>query len=158
MADSTAPQEAAPAPKRSKLPLILGLILALSGGGGGFYATYSGMILGHDANAPAQPSALPDIAFVPLDPLVVSLGAGGRSRHLRFVAQLEVETAYRADVDKLKPRVLDLLNGYLRAVEPHEFDDPAALIRLRAQMLRRIQIVTGEGRVRDLLVTEFVLN
>ncbi|MDP2085024.1 MAG: flagellar basal body-associated FliL family protein [Gemmobacter sp.] len=158
MADSTAPQEAAPALKRSKLPLILGLILALSGGGGGFYATYSGMILGHDDNAPAQPSALPDIAFVPLDPLVVSLGAGGRSRHLRFVAQLEVETAYRADVDKLKPRVLDLLNGYLRAVEPQEFDDPAALIRLRAQMLRRIQIVTGEGRVRDLLVTEFVLN
>jgi flagellar FliL protein len=29
---------------------------------------------------------------------------------------------------------------------------------MRAQLLRRIQIVTGEGRVRDLLVTEFVLN
>ena len=36
--------------------------------------------------------------------------------------------------------------------------DPAALPRLRAQMLRRIQVVLGEGKVRDLLVTEFVLN
>jgi flagellar protein FliL len=56
------------------------------------------------------------------------------------------------------PRIVDVLNGYLRAVEVREFEDPAALVRLRAQMLRRVQIVTGEGRVRDLLVTEFVLN
>ena len=39
-----------------------------------------------------------------------------------------------------------------------DIEDPAALARLRAQMLRRIQVVTGEGQVRDLLITEFVLN
>ena len=54
--------------------------------------------------------------------------------------------------------ILDVLNGYLRAVEMRELEDPSALVRLRAQMLRRVQIVTGEGRVRDLLVTEFVIN
>ena len=58
----------------------------------------------------------------------------------------------------LKPRVMDVLNGFLRAVEVQELEDPAALIRLRAQMLRRIQIVVGEGRVNDLLIVEFVLN
>ena len=58
----------------------------------------------------------------------------------------------------LVPRILDVLNGYLRAVEVAELGDANALVRLRSQMLRRIQIVTGEGRVRDLLVTEFVLN
>jgi flagellar protein FliL len=159
MADSTAPQDAAPAPKRSKLPLILGLVLALVGGGAGFYATFSGLILGAGSDhAPAEPKGLPDIAFVALDPLVITLAPGGRTRHLRFAAQLEVATPYKADVEKLRPRVLDLLNGYLRAVDPAEFEDPASLVRLRAQMLRRIQIVTGEGRVRDLLVTEFVLN
>lgn len=51
-----------------------------------------------------------------------------------------------------------MLNGYLRAIAVSEIEDPAGLVRLRAQLLRRIQIVTGEGRVRDLLVTEFVLN
>ena len=51
-----------------------------------------------------------------------------------------------------------MLNSYLRAVSINELEDPSSLIRLRAQMLRRIQIVTGEGQVRDLLVTEFVLN
>ena len=57
------------------------------------------------------------------------------------------------------PRVLDVLNTYLRAVDvkrPRGRRPRCA--RLRAQMLRRIQVVTGEGMVRDLLVTEFVLN
>ena len=56
------------------------------------------------------------------------------------------------------PRVLDTLNTYLRAVDVADLENPAALAKLRAQMLRRVQVVTGEGRVRDLLVTEFVLN
>jgi len=56
------------------------------------------------------------------------------------------------------PRILDVLNSYLRAVAITDLEDPTAMARLRAQMLRRVQIVTGEGRVRDLLVTEFVLN
>ncbi|MCV2879778.1 flagellar basal body-associated FliL family protein [Sedimentimonas flavescens] len=146
--------------KRSKLPLLIGLVLMLGLGGGAFYAVYSGLILGTPQAAEPQgetPEALPEVAFVPLDPMVVSLG-GTAARHLRFNAQLEVPLAYQADVEHLKPRVMDVLNGYLRAVDVAELEDPTALIRLRAQMLRRVQIVVGEGRVRDLLVIEFVLN
>lgn len=146
--------------KKSKLPLIFGIVLALALGGAGFYATFSGLILasGDAATTEAEVAALPDISFVPLDPTVISLGAAADSRHLRFTAQLEVAAAYTADVTLLKPRILDILNSYLRAVDVTDLEDPAALVRLRAQMLRRMQIVTGEGRVRDLLITEFVLN
>ena len=63
-----------------------------------------------------------------------------------------------AAVQAEMPRIVDALNTYLRAVEVRDLEDPAALTRLRAQMLRRVQIVTGAGEVRDLLVTEFVLN
>jgi len=148
-------------PKRSKKPLFIGLVLAFLLGGGGFYATWSGMILGpaasHAADAPAA-TALPDIAFVPIAPLVISIGPLAEKRYLRFSAQLEVTAPQIADVTLLLPRIVDVLNGYLRAIDPAQFDDPAALIRMRAQLLRRIQIVTGDGRVRDLLITEFVLN
>lgn len=153
------PQEE-PQKKRSKLPLILGVGLAVLLGGGGFYATWSGLILAsaeeHAAEADASP--LPDLAFVPINPVVISLGRGSTMSHLRFTAQLEVEKPHIAEVTLLLPRILDVLNGYLRAVELSRLEDPAALISLRAQMLRRIQIVTGDGRVRDLLITEFVLN
>jgi flagellar protein FliL len=159
VADAEQPQNAVPK-KKSMLPLILGLVLFLALGGGGFYAVYSGLILApateHAAAEPA--SDLPDIAFVPLEPVTITLGEVAANIHLRFTAQLEVESARKDEVTLLIPRILDVLNGYLRAVEVSELGDPNALVRLRSQMLRRIQIVTGEGRVRDLLVTEFVLN
>jgi flagellar protein FliL len=160
LAEDAAPQDVAPK-KKSKKPVLIGLLLALILGGGGFYATWSGMILGGagaHASEEVAATALPAIAFVPLDPLVISLGPAGDNRHLRFASQLEVNEANAEEVAKLQPRIIDVLNGYLRAIDVHEFDDPAALVRIRAQLLRRIQIVTGNGRVRDFLVTEFVLN
>ncbi|GGE10357.1 flagellar FliL protein [Gemmobacter megaterium] len=138
--------------------LILSVFLALLAGGGAFYATWSGLIPSPLQQAPPRLAALPDIDFVALDPLVISLANGGQTRHLRFTAQIEVERPYKSEVEHLKPRILDLLNGYLRALTPSELEAPAALVRLRAQMLRRLQIITGEGRVRDLLITEFVIN
>ncbi|OYX41648.1 MAG: flagellar basal body protein FliL [Rhodobacterales bacterium 32-67-9] len=161
MSEPEAVAEEAPK-KKSKLPLILGLVLMLALGGGGFYAVYSGLILGNGdsahAEAAAPVEALPDIAFVPIDPIVVSLGTDPSGRYLHFTAQLEVAKLSQPDVLLILPRIVDVLNSYLRAVEVKELEDPTALVRLRAQMLRRVQMVSGEGRVRDLLVTEFVIN
>ncbi len=149
--------------KKSRKPVLIGLVLALLLGGGGFYAVWSGMILAPPSEEekaaktpPAEP--LPEVAFVPVQPIVINIGRNGQNRHLRFQSQLEVEPAAVEEVTKMLPRVVDVLNGYLRAIEASELERPAALIRLRAQMLRRVQVVTGEGRVRDLLIMEFVLN
>jgi flagellar FliL protein len=164
--------EAEPAPKKGKLGLILGVAGALALGGGGFYAIYAGLLdptalfaggdhgggHGSDGHGGVEAAALADVAFVGMDPIMISLPPGGNARHLRFSGQLEVAPANAATVAALMPRVLDVLNTYLRAVQARDIEDPAALARLRAQMLRRIQVVTGEGQVRDLLITEFVLN
>lgn len=145
--------------------ILLGLLAALVLGAGGFYAAYSGLIggesakeSGHEKAGKGEKGAGPAVAFVPLDPLVVSIGRAGDGRYLRFSAQLEVAAEDLEEVTLLSPRVLDVLNSYLRAVETDDIEDPAAMARLRAQMLRRVQLVTGEGRVRDLLITEFVIG
>ncbi|SEO07698.1 flagellar FliL protein [Salinihabitans flavidus] len=155
----------------SRRSLLTGLILAIVGGGGGFYAVYSGALSGmgmfadgasvgaveESPNAiPTEP--LPDMAFVPIETIIVSLRGDSLSRHLKFRAQLEVPSEYRREVESVLPRIVDVLNGYLGALEPGDIERTAALTRLRAQMLRRIQIVTGQARVRDLLIMEFVLN
>ena len=156
MAEPEASEEEG-AKKRSKKPLILGGVLALLLGAGGFFATYTGLVGGHEAHAKAKEEA-PAIAFVPIQPLVIPLGPQANARHLRFTGDREVAAGGEGEVLHLMPRILDVLNSYLRAVEIGDFNDPPALARLRAQMLRRVQIVTGEGKVRDLLITEFVLN
>ncbi|MBN2629953.1 MAG: flagellar basal body-associated FliL family protein [Rhodobacteraceae bacterium] len=150
-----------PSKKKGKLPLLIGVLGALALGGGGFYATYSGLIAGGDS-APHAPDtahgSLADVAFVAVAPITISLGPQSTARHLRFASQLEVSPAHAEEVRQLLPRISDVLNSYLRAVELTQLHDPSALMRLKAQMLRRIQIVTGQDRVRDLLISEFVLN
>lgn len=162
MTEETPTDSDEPAPKKGKMGLIIGLVLALVAGGGSFFAIYSGMILAPESAEQAaseheETEPLPAISFVPIEPIVVTVGRGG-SRQLKFRAQLEVAPERTDDVALLMPRILDVLNGYLRAVDLVDLENPAALIKLRAQMLRRIQIVTGEGHVRDLLITEFVFT
>jgi flagellar FliL protein len=159
VAEAEEPQDVAP--KKSKKPLIIGGILAILLGAGGFFVAYSGLLFASDpkeVTSTESVSPLPNIAFVPIEPLVISLGSIDAKRHLRFTSQIEVGSDFAADVTLLLPRIIDVMNGYLRAIEPAQLDDPAMLLRIRAQLLRRIQMVTGTGRVRDLLVTEFVLN
>lgn len=151
------------AEKRSKLTVILGVLAIVIGGGGGFFAAYSGLILGHrgSGSTPITETdigALPDVAFVPVDPMVISLSPPANNKHLRFRAQLEVPSQYATDVVTIMPRVVDVLNGYLRALELRDLESAASMTRLRSQMLRRVQIVAGPNRVNDLLIMEFVLN
>ncbi len=162
MADNAA--SAAEAPKQSsKKPLMIGLFLMLVLGGGSFYAMQSGLILGGHGEKASTPEkvldpALPDVAFIPIEPLVVAIGDPGAPRHLRFVGQLEVDKTQLPEVQHVMPRVIDVLNTYLRAVDAKTFEEKDSLIRIRAQMLRRIKLVAGENRVRDLLVSEYVIN
>ena len=162
-ANETAPAEAGEAPrKRGRGGLLMGAVAALMLGAGGFYAAYAGLLpTGAKAtadNKAATDESVADIAFVPIEPVVVPLGPGAADRYLRFNAEIEVNAAAAADVEKLMPRIRDVLNGYLRVVGIDELEGRGALILLRAEMLRRVRMVAGEGRVRDLLITEFVLN
>ena len=163
MADETEPEPTEDVKKGGKKGLIIGLLGAILLGGGGFYATYVGLILGapnaHDSHAAESDiPPLPEIAFIALEPMVVSLGSSANAKFLRFSAQLDVDPASEEAVNMVLPRIVDVLNTYLRAVSEDELGKPAALERLRAQMLRRIQVVTEQGQVKDLLITEFVLG
>jgi len=158
------PTDAPPKKKSSKLPLVIGLVLAILGGAGGFMSVKLGFLGGHaegdvaaDLPAPDAPMLAP-AAFVALDPVIINLSNQSGRLLLRFAAQLEVAPEYQHEVEAIRPRIVDLINGYLRALELRDIEDPAALIRIRAQLLRRIQVVTGRDRVRNLLIIEFVLT
>lgn len=159
MSEEEPVEEEAPK-KKGGMMTIVSLVLGLALGGGAFFAIYSGMILGPPTAAASTPKKSDDeapLTFLPIEPLTISLGPRAETL-LRFTGQLEVDPAYVDDVTKLMPRVLDVMNGYLRAVDVSELEDPASLIRFRAQLLRRVQLVTGPGQVRDLLITEFVFR
>lgn len=168
MTDATADDAEEP-PKSGKMGLVLAILLTVVGGGGGFYLASSGKmpLLGGKKSEHAATDAKDDpskgykavkVAFVDLPPVLISLDSTSGTRHLRFHAQVEVETKYQPEVEAIIPRLVNVMNSYLRALSLAELQDPLALPRLRAQLLRRLSIVSGEERVRDLLVMEFILN
>lgn len=147
-----------PTGKKRFLPILIGLVGAAVLGGGSFYAVQSGLILGPEEQA--RPVAMDpvDYAFVPIEQMTISVLPGAGAKHLRFSAQIEVSMTSVAEVERLRPRLLDMMNMYLRAVAPQDLVDPAALVRLRAQLLRRARMIVGDDQVRDILITEFVLS
>lgn len=159
-AEVDAEGEGEEAPKKGGLkPLLIGLVLALAGGGGGFFLGSSGM-LGGGSSAPEAKveSGLKDTVFVDLEPLIVSIERPDRVSQLMMELAIEVDAPSAGVVQELMPRLKDVLNSYLRAVDTDDFIGPGAMVRMRAQMLRRVQIVVGEDAVHDLLVQEFVVN
>jgi flagellar FliL protein len=159
--DKNASEESTPK-KKSKLFLILILLVLLGAGGGGAIG-YLGLIDlsgGKDKSTDVAVD-LPSIentAFVVLPQLIVPLGEAAKAHHLR--AQLSVETTkeYAERVEQLKPRLIDMLNTYLRAVEESELIEPSRFQRLQLQILRRAKLVAGDEAVKNILIQEFVLQ
>lgn len=159
-----------PPKKKSKAPLLIGLVLFLLLGGGGFFAAYSGLApspLGgggekedyaeeEEYEEGAAVASAP--AFIPLDELIVPLAPGSKSKFLAITTQIEVDAKDVAAFEALRPRFLDVLNTFLRAVHLADLEEPSAMLRLRAQLLRRIRAVSEPAKPRDLLITSFVLQ
>lgn len=170
-ATTTDPQDGK---KPGKKPLIISVVLMVVGGAGGYFATSSGLISVSGKASTTQSEdglsqknrtdmveavePLPDIAYVALEPVVVTMIHTEQVFNLRFRAQLEVNAMYKEDVAKITPRIIDVLNSYLRALEIDDFRNGSALTKVRAQLLRRFQAVAGQGRIRDVLVMDFTLN
>ncbi|MEX2521096.1 MAG: flagellar basal body-associated FliL family protein [Paracoccaceae bacterium] len=163
--DEIAPE---PVAKRSRAPLLTGAVLSLLLGGGGFFATYSGMVsLPHGATkddkghaaAHSHGEARADMpAFVPVGEVVIPLGPNATARFLVIELQIEARPEDAAVFETLRPRILDVVNTFLRVVEESDIESPSATIRLRAQLLRRIRAVSAPVEPRDLLITSFVLK
>lgn len=158
MTDATE-ADAPPAKTRGPLRLLLAAALAIAGGAGGYWGVSMLRDAGPDvaAKAPA-PEPLGRVAFVPLDPLTVAVSSRAGREHLRVRLQIETIPEYAAEIEMILPRLVDVANTYLRAVDLSDLESPEALMKLRTQLLRRFGIIAGEGRVQDLLVMEFVIN
>lgn len=158
--------EDAPKKGSSKISFLIAIVMAILGAGAGFYVSTSGMLSSDiveqvpqkESNRTAPSSEVSTLAFVPLDPIIVSFSEGNNRRLLRFVGNLDVDPNSVAEIGILKPRIADILNGYLRSLDLEDLEEPGALLKIRSHLLHRVRIVAGEDRVKDLLIVEFVIN
>lgn len=141
--------------KKSRLALPLALLLGLAGGGAAFWITYNNIV--------TLPSFLSknDVvmpSYVPLPTLVANLSGSAAGRQLRFTAQIEVLAEDVEYVTAHVPKILDVINIYLRAVDPERLQARDALLDLRLQLHHRLGVTVGFDRMKDFLITEFIIN
>ena len=148
--------------KKKKLVLIGGALITLLAIGGGLGAM--GMLpFLHHASGPqkiitAATSHVP--VFIDLPEMVVNLDAG--ARHETFAkVQCRVEADSATDGAKVTaavPRVVDMLQIYLRAMRPDELQSGAGLYRLKEAFLARASIVVPDAHLDDILFQELIVQ
>ena len=164
--DATSPEGEPEKARSSRMPLIIGLVLFLVAAGGGFYATSSGKlslasILGESKEKPEKQTKMasaPALTFLPVGEIVVPLGPSAQAKYLLLTAEIEVSSEDTETLQAMLPRIRDLFNTYLRAVEARDLEQPDATMRLRDQLLRRLRVIADPLSPRDILFTSFILR
>ncbi len=150
--------------KKLALFVVLPLVL-IAGAGAGIY--FSGLLdtvmkprmAAEDvpaarAERPRQPSYydLPDI-------LVNLRSDGPRPVFLKISISLELDRLEdRAPVERVLPRVVDTFQVYLRELRPDQLQGSAGLVRLREELLNRINVAVRPTQVRDVLFREMLVQ
>lgn len=149
---------------RQRAPVGLASVAALALGAAGYLTVGTGLVPGFSAtpgqgSQSGEPTDTRIVAtFVALDPFMVTIPRTDPVRQLRLELQLEVPEGAEAEIRALSPRLEDTMNTYLRSIDLTDIEDPDTLLRMRMQLLRRLQVAAGEGRINDLLVTQFLIS
>ena len=162
--DGEAAEEAAPK-KRFGMKLMLiaggGLLLVLAGAGAGaYFFLFSKPKTVETAQAAAIPLVPPTVAYMDMSNIIVNIQtADGTPAYLKLSVSLELNTPEeKAGLQVLMPRVVDQFQGYLRELRVDDLRGSAGVMRLKEELLRRINVAAAPYRVRDVLLKEMIVQ
>jgi len=149
-----------------KLLMIAGgglLALLLGTGAGLYFFVFSGSGESENANvaaAPQFPATPPQIAYHDVPDLIVNIqNSDGSPAYLKLSVALELYSAdEKAGLQALMPRIVDQFQGYLRELRVDDIKGSAGIMRLKEEMLRRINVAAAPYRVRDVLLKEMIVQ
>jgi flagellar FliL protein len=145
------------APKASKLPMLLALVNILATGGVGFLVFSSAGPPPVEEKEPIDPSIPP--TAVPLDPFVVNLNEPKSSRYLKATIEVEVHGEERVALIEQKKRAIraDLLR-YLSGLKVEDTTGEEKKLKIRDELIARVEKQTGANTLAGLYLTEFVIQ
>ena len=169
--DGAAPEGEQPKKKflSGKMLIIIGaaVVLLLGGGVGAYFFMFAGpkpdeqhAEAGQDA-APAEPAGSQKVVYYNMPDLLVNLnaGAGRRTSFLKLTMAVELRSVDDAGVFEANlPRIVDNFQIYLRELRPEDLRGSSGFLRLREELLTRVQLAAAPARVNDLLFREMLVQ
>jgi flagellar FliL protein len=157
-------------PPKLRLVAAAGLLVVLGGAGAGAYlfltAAPATAEAGDEAVAQAAPNPaearLPtaNTSFLNLPDIIVNLQTpDGSQAYLKLTAALEIEQPdAAAAVEPVMPRVIDQFQTYLRELRVEDVRGSAGVMRLKEELLRRVNLALAPMPVRDVLLKELIVQ
>jgi len=106
-------------------------------------------------------AAGPDgVTFYTLPDMVVNIQSTG-SRPTFLKLKLTLETKDAAVASRLQtelPRMQDMFTGFLRELRPEDLAGSAGSYQLRAEILRRVNLIAAPGKVDAVLIEEMLVQ
>ncbi len=170
MSEEAAPEEGGDGhgekPKKAKggtSPIVMAL-LVLNLGASGFGAfkimtakpAAAATVEEHHEEKPSKEITGP---VIPLDPFVVNLDEPGNARYLKMTAQLELVNAKDTEViEKSKEVIRDEILSYLSGLHVKDTLGATAKDAIREALVKKLDAVVGEHRVRRIFFQEFMVQ
>jgi flagellar FliL protein len=114
----------------------------------------------HPSDQPVADAAVKAPTFVEVPELIANLNTQAkRQTFVKLKARLELAKADdQATVLAAMPRILDLMQTYLREMRPEELRGSAGTWRLREELIARANIAVAPAHVVDVLFTEMLIQ
>ncbi len=100
------------------------------------------------------------VTFYTLPDLVTNIqSSDGRPVHLKLKLTLEMhDPAVAEHLQAEMPRMNDMFQSFLREVRPEEMNGSAGTFQLRAEILRRVNLIAAPGKVDAVLIEEMLVQ
>jgi len=106
-------------------------------------------------------AAGPDgVTFYTLPDMIVNIqSADGRPTYLKLRLTLETkDAAVASHLQAEAPRMQDMFQGFLRELRPEDLAGSAGSYQLRAEILRRVNLIAAPGKVDAVLIEEMLVQ
>ena len=146
--------------KKMLIIIVPVLLLVIGGGGAGAYFFLfkkSDKEAGKAEDAPLTP---PKVAFSDMQDILVNIQSNdGTPAYLKLGVSLELEDdAQKAAIQPLMPRITDQFQAYLRELRLDDLKGSAGVLRLKEELLRRVNVAAAPYHVRDVLLKEMIVQ
>jgi flagellar FliL protein len=158
-------------PMLQKLIVLGGLLVVLGGGGAAYYFLGGAPAEEHGETAVADhggggghgaSSELPPehAAFFDVPDIVVNIqSADSTPAYLKLSVSLELDGPEgRAAIEPVMPRVVDQFQTYLRELRVDDVRGSMGVMRLKEELLRRVNLAAAPTPVRDVLLKEMIVQ
>ena len=146
-----------------KLLLIAGgalLLVLIGGGAAAYFFLFSSSPTPKDQMVAAIPATPPTVSFYDVPDILVNVqSADGTPAYLKLSLALELDAeAERPGIQVLMPRLIDQFQSYLRELRIDDLKGSAGVLRLKEELLRRVNVAAEPYHVRDVLLKEMIVQ